>query len=143
MQLDQRCVGKLFQFVSNLSYPKAISKREAQVSPRESSPMLVPLNTALAVLLVIPTLSTFTPGAKTSTAAPKFENEALISVLASIAPTVIADGVEAGDVVFASTYSLSALLFSQPITHCKFSRYHSPLQQQPSHQPSSPPQSPN
>ena len=74
---------------------------------REDIPILVPLNTALALLLVIPTLCTFTPGAKISTAAPKFEKEALVSVDASMAPTVIADGADAGEVLLASTWSSS------------------------------------
>jgi hypothetical protein len=65
-------------------------------------PILVPLNTALALLLVMPTDWTFTPGAKISTAAPKFENEALVSVDASMAPTVMAEGAEAGEVELAS-----------------------------------------
>jgi hypothetical protein len=65
-------------------------------------PILVPLNTALALLLVMPTDCTLTPGAKISTAAPKFENEALVSVDASMAPTVMAEGAEAGEVELAS-----------------------------------------
>ena len=64
--------------------------------------MLVPLRVADAVLLVIPTLRTFTPGAKISTAVPKFEKEALASA-ESTAPTVMADGAEAGEVLRAST----------------------------------------
>jgi hypothetical protein len=55
----------------------------------------------------MPTLCTFTPGAQTSTAAPKFENEALVSVLALMAPTVIAEGADAGEVEFASIYLYS------------------------------------
>jgi len=66
--------------------------------------MLVPLNIVEAVLLVIPTLRTLTPGAKTSTAVPKFENEARESDALLIAPTVMAEGAEAGEVFFASTY---------------------------------------
>jgi len=58
--------------------------------------MLVPLKVALAVLLVIPTLKTLTPGAKISTPDPKLEKEALAS-LPSIAPTVIAEGEDAGE----------------------------------------------
>jgi hypothetical protein len=54
----------------------------------------------------MPTLCTFTPGAKISTDAPKFENEALASVLVSIVPTVITEGAEAREGVFASTYFL-------------------------------------
>jgi hypothetical protein len=50
----------------------------------------------------MPTDCTFTPGAKISTAAPKFENEALVSVDASMAPTVMAEGAEAGEVELAS-----------------------------------------
>jgi hypothetical protein len=65
-------------------------------------PILVPLNTALALLLVMPTDCTLTPGAKISTAAPKFENGALVSVDASMAPTVMAEGAEAGEVELAS-----------------------------------------
>ncbi len=65
-------------------------------------PILVPLSTAVAVSLAIPTLRIFTPGAKISTSGPKFEKEALISVEASIAPTVIAEGADAGDVLEAS-----------------------------------------
>jgi hypothetical protein len=57
---------------------------------------------AEALLLVIPTLKTFTPGAKMSTALPKMENEALVSA-ESIAPTVIADGADAGEELRAST----------------------------------------
>jgi hypothetical protein len=72
--------------------------------PSGNSPMLVPLNTALAVSLVMPTDCTFTPGANISTAAPKFEKEALVSVDASMAPTVMAEAAEAGEVVFASIY---------------------------------------
>ena len=64
--------------------------------------MLVPLRVAVSVLLVTPTLRTFTPGAMISTPAPKFENEALVSVEASIAPTVIAVGAEAGESFAAS-----------------------------------------
>ena len=64
--------------------------------------MLVPLRTAEAVLLVIPTLRTLTPGAKISTALPKLEKEAFASA-ESTAPTVRADGAEAGDVLRAST----------------------------------------
>ncbi len=52
---------------------------------------------AVAELFLIPTLRTLTPGAKISTAVPKLENDALAS-LASTAPTVIADGADAGDV---------------------------------------------
>jgi hypothetical protein len=65
-------------------------------------PILVPLRVAEAVLLVIPTLRTFTPGAKMSTTVPKFEKEAFASA-ESIAPTVIADGADAGEVLRAST----------------------------------------
>ena len=64
--------------------------------------MLVPLNVVEAVLLVIPTLSTFTPGAKMSTALPKFEKDALASA-ESTAPTVMADGADAGEELSAST----------------------------------------
>ena len=70
--------------------------------------MLVPLRTVLAVLLAIPTLCTFTPGAKISTAVPKLENEARVSVALSIAPTVIADGADAGESFNASCYFRSA-----------------------------------
>jgi len=59
--------------------------------------MLVPLSVAVAVLLVIPTLRTSTPGAKMSTPAPKLENEALASVSASMAPTVMAVAADAGE----------------------------------------------
>ena len=63
--------------------------------------MLVPLNVAAEVSLLIPTLRTFTPGANISTAVPKFEKDAFAS-FPSMAPTVIADGAEAGDVFNAS-----------------------------------------
>jgi hypothetical protein len=76
----------------------------SEIIPSGDSPILVPLNTALAVLLVIPTDCTLTPGANISTAAPKLEKEALVSVDASMAPTVMTEGAEAGEVVFASTY---------------------------------------
>jgi hypothetical protein len=59
--------------------------------------MLVPLNVAVEVSLSIPTLKTLTPGAKISTAAPKFEKDVFAS-FPSTAPTVIADGAEAGEV---------------------------------------------
>jgi len=59
--------------------------------------MLVPLRVAVAVLLVMPTLRTSTPGAKMSTTAPKLENEAFSSVRASMAPTVMAAGADAGE----------------------------------------------
>lgn len=58
--------------------------------------MLVPLSETEAVLLVIPQLKTLTPGAEISSAAPKFEKDALAS-LAPIAPTVTAEGAEAGE----------------------------------------------
>ena len=67
--------------------------------------MLVPLRVAVAVLLVIPTLRTSTPGAKMSTPAPKLENEAFASVRASIAPTVMALGADAGESAAAFTCS--------------------------------------
>jgi hypothetical protein len=73
--------------------------------------MLVPLSTVLAVLLAIPTLWTFTPGANISTAVPKLENEARVSVALSIAPTVMADGAEAGESFNASCYFMSASSF--------------------------------
>ena len=63
--------------------------------------MLVPLKVAVEVSLLIPTLRTFTPGAKTSTSGPKFENDAFTS-FPSTAPTVIADGAEAGELFDAS-----------------------------------------
>ena len=66
--------------------------------------MLVPLSTAVAVSVAIPTLWTLTPGAKISTAVPKLENEALAS-FPSMAPTVIAVGADPGDVFKASCYS--------------------------------------
>jgi hypothetical protein len=59
-------------------------------------PMLVPLKVAVLVSDLMPTDNTLTPGAKTSTPVPKFENDALTS-FASTAPTVIADGAEAGE----------------------------------------------
>lgn len=66
------------------------------VEERKHKPMLVPLNVAVLVSDLMPTDKTLTPGANTSTAAPKFENDAFAS-FASIAPTVIADGAEAGE----------------------------------------------
>lgn len=63
--------------------------------------MLVPLNVAVDVSLLIPTLKTLTPGANISTALPKLENEAFAS-FPSMAPTVIADAAEAGEVFRAS-----------------------------------------
>jgi hypothetical protein len=73
--------------------------------------MLVPLSTVLAVSLAIPTLCTFTPGANISPAVPKLENEARVSVALSIAPTVMADGAEAGESFNASCYFMSASSF--------------------------------
>ncbi len=63
----------------------------------------VPERVALAVSESIPTERIETPGAKISTLAPKLEKLAMASVEASIAPTVIAVGAEAGDVFPAST----------------------------------------
>lgn len=48
------------------------------------------------VVLLMPTLLTLTPGAKTSTDWPKLLNEALASLRWSTAPTVTAPGAEAG-----------------------------------------------
>lgn len=64
--------------------------------------MLVPLRLTVAMFDEMETLWTFTPGAKTSTMAPKLEKLAFWSLLASIAPTVMAAGAEAGDVLPAS-----------------------------------------
>jgi hypothetical protein len=66
------------------------------VGKKKHLPMLVPLNVAVLVSDLMPTDKTLTPGANTSTAAPKFENDAFAS-FASTAPTVIADGAEAGE----------------------------------------------
>lgn len=65
-------------------------------------PMLVPLKLSVAVLLVIPTLKTLTPGAKISNTAPKLEKEALASVFV-VAPTVMAEGADAGESLAAFT----------------------------------------
>lgn len=56
----------------------------------------------MSVSELMPTLRTLTPGAKMSTAWPKLEKLALASVLASIAPTVMACGAEPGEVLAAS-----------------------------------------
>lgn len=50
---------------------------------------------------------TLTPGAKMSTTDPKLENEARLSLM-SMAPTVMANGSEAGDLVEAWTFSFPA-----------------------------------
>ena len=65
--------------------------------------MLVPLRTAVSVLLLMPTLRTFTPGPKISTSGPKFENDAFLSVW-SIAPTVMAPVADPGEVFAVSCY---------------------------------------
>lgn len=65
--------------------------------------MEVPLRILVAVLLAIPALKTETPGAKMSRVAPKLENEARASVLASMAPTVMTFGADAGEELAAST----------------------------------------
>lgn len=65
-------------------------------------PMLVPLRVLVSVSDLMPTLRTLTPGPKMSTGAPKLEKPALASLLASMAPTVMAAGAEAGDVLDAS-----------------------------------------
>jgi hypothetical protein len=66
--------------------------------------MLVPLRVSVSVLEPMPTLSTLTPGAKMSTEAPQLEKLALRSLRASMAPTVMALGADAGDVLAASCY---------------------------------------
>ena len=67
--------------------------------------MLVPLRIFVAESLAIPTLRTFTPGAKMSTALPKLEKEALVSDVLVSAPTVIASGADAGESFRASCYT--------------------------------------
>ena len=61
----------------------------------------------VAVVLPIQELVTPWPGAKTSTTEPKFENEARASEMV-LAPTVIAEGARAGEVLAALTLSLPA-----------------------------------
>ena len=87
---------------------KILCQKTLQYRGELDIPILVPLRTVLAVLLAIPVLCTVTPGAKISTAVPKLENEARVSVALSIAPTVMADGAEAGELFNASCYFLSA-----------------------------------
>ena len=53
----------------------------------------------------MPTDSTLTPGAKMSTSLPKLEKRALVSVWASMAPTVMALGADAGEKSAASLCS--------------------------------------
>lgn len=65
-------------------------------------PMLVPLRTLVSISLPIPTDRIFTPGAKMSTDWPKLEKVALESVVASMAPTVMALGAEPGEVLAVS-----------------------------------------
>lgn len=67
-----------------------------QCQEEKNTPMLVPLSMAVSVLLVIPTLNTSIPGAKISTPGPKLENDAFVSP-APMAPTVIAEGADAGE----------------------------------------------
>jgi hypothetical protein len=58
--------------------------------------MLVPLMMLVADVLPIHELRTLTPRGKTANGVPWFENETPASVL-SIAPTVMADGSDAGE----------------------------------------------
>lgn len=84
--------------------------------------MDVPLRIAVAVSDVMPTDLTLTPGAKTSREAPKLENEARVSVELSIAPTVMALGAEAGEVLFASTFrSVSVWSWMKGVRRLTFS----------------------
>lgn len=64
--------------------------------------MLVPLMMLVAESLSIQALSTLTPGAKMSTMVPKLEKEAMMSLLALMAPTVMAEVAEAGESFAAS-----------------------------------------
>jgi TctA family transporter len=66
--------------------------------------MEVPLRTLVAVLLAMLELNTLTPGAKISTKEPKLEKEARMSVLASMAPTVMTFAADAGEELAASTW---------------------------------------
>jgi hypothetical protein len=67
--------------------------------------MEVPEMMLVEVVLVIQALMTSCPGAKTSITFPKLENEARAPAIV-VAPTVMAEGARAGEVVPAS-----ALLF--------------------------------
>lgn len=64
--------------------------------------MLVPLRTLVATVEAMPTDRTLTPGPLTSTTDPKLEKLANWSLVASMAPTVMAWGADAGDVLRAS-----------------------------------------
>ena len=68
------------------------------------------IDVPLIVLVELPGIHAdvmLTPGANRSTQVPKFENDARVSVL-SVAPTVIASGVAAGEKVHASADELPA-----------------------------------
>lgn len=79
--------------------------------------MLVPLRTAVSVLLLIPTLRTSTPEAKMSTSGPKLEKTAFLSAW-SAAPTVIAPVADPGDVFAVSCYFGSVWVISyRLVTH--------------------------
>lgn len=67
----------------------------------------VPEMLLVAVLLVIHALMMFCPGAKMSTTEPKLEKDARVSAIV-VAPTVLALGARAGDVVPASAPSFPA-----------------------------------
>lgn len=69
--------------------------------------MEVPEILLVEVVLSIQELMTSCPGAKMSTTLPKLENEARASAIV-VAPTVIAEGARAGEVVPASAPSLPA-----------------------------------
>ena len=64
--------------------------------------------TAVAELLAIPADRVLTPGANRSTQVPKLEKEARVSLLGSTAPTVIASGARAGEMLQASPLLLPA-----------------------------------
>jgi len=67
----------------------------------------VPEMLLVAVLLVIHALMMFCPGAKMSTTEPKLEKDARVSAIV-VAPTVLALGARAGDVVPAFAPSFPA-----------------------------------
>ena len=85
-----------------------MSARKSAAAPATCGDAIdVPLSEAVAVLLVYHAERIATPGAKRSTHEPKFENEARRSAL-SVAPTVSASPVRAGDTLHAFWFSLPA-----------------------------------
>lgn len=96
------------KFVTWLGLQLGFADRTSAAAPATCGEAIdVPLAVRVAVLLVYHAEGMFTPGAKMSRQLPKLENDARAS-LVPVAPTVIADGVRAGEVLQAFALELPA-----------------------------------